>query len=49
MAAETFAQRVSNIPADSIAQRIYQRFATPALALVSVRVTDAGRVEVLGT
>lgn len=48
MAAETFAQRVSNIPADTIAQRIYQRFATPALALVSVNLIGMVGYKIIG-
>jgi voltage-gated potassium channel len=48
MPAETFAQRVSNMPVDTIAQRIYRRFAAPALALVSVNLIGMVGYKIIG-
>ena len=48
MPAEKFAQRVSNMPADTLAQRVYQRFATPALALVCVNLIGMAGYKIIG-
>lgn len=48
MPAETFAQRVSNMPVDTIAQRIYRRFAAPALALISVNLIGMVGYKIIG-
>ena len=48
MQTDTIEQGVSNLPADTIARRVYQRFAAPALALVCVNLIGMVGYKIIG-
>jgi voltage-gated potassium channel len=48
MQADTFTQGVSSLPADTLAQRIYQRFAAPAVALLCVNLIGMAGYKIIG-